>query len=300
MDRTKIDDAKVRDEIERLTGEAPLALQRLPGGDIGRSWRVRLRSGESLFAKSYAAHPEGGAMVAAEARGLTWLGDAGSLRVPRVRGASAPGTSKSPLLVLEWIEPADADARTAERLGRGLAALHRAGAPGFGFARDGFLGSLPQSNRSHPSWPAFFGAERLQPLRERARREGRLASGLDASIGRLIAQLPERVGDDEPPSRLHGDLWGGNWLCGAHGEPVLIDPAAYGGHREVDLAMMKLFGGFSQRVFDAYSEVCPLSPGHEERVPLYQLLPLLVHLVLFGRGYASAVERALEACGEAP
>ena len=107
------------------------------------------------------------------------------------------------------------------------------------------------------------------------------------------ARLPQRCGPAEPPARLHGDLWGGNLLTDEHGAPVLIDPAVYGGHREVDLAMMQLFGGFSARVFDAYHEAHPLAPGWRERAPLYQLYPLLVHVNLFGGSYLGGVRRAL-------
>ena len=131
------------------------------------------------------------------------------------------------------------------------------------------------------------------PLLDRARTQGLLGASLDGLASRLLARLDELVGPAEPPSRLHGDLWAGNWLCDTAGEPVLIDPAVYGGHREMDLAMMKLFGGFSPRVFDAYAEAAPLAPDWQERVPLYQLYPLLVHLNLFGTSYASGLERAI-------
>jgi fructosamine-3-kinase len=113
--------------------------------------------------------------------------------------------------------------------------------------------------------------------------------GFDA----LFGCLTERVGPDEPPARLHGDLWGGNLHVDEEGRPCLIDPAVYGGHREMDLAMMRLFGGFSPRVFAAYHEAYPLAPGWEDRVPLYQLYPLMVHVNLFGRGYVGSVEGAL-------
>ena len=116
---------------------------------------------------------------------------------------------------------------------------------------------------------------------------------MERLASQLLGQLPQIVGPDEPPARLHGDLWGGNWICAENGDPVLIDPAVYGGHRDIDLAMMRLFGGFGDRVFAAYRESYPLAEGSEERVPLYQLYPLLVHLNLFGTGYAGQVERAM-------
>ena len=110
----------------------------------------------------------------------------------------------------------------------------------------------------------------------------------------MCARLPELCGPAEPPARLHGDLWGGNAIADEHGEPVLIDPAVYGGHREIDLAMMRLFGGFGARCFAAYDEAYPLADGHAERVALYQLYPLLVHVNLFGGGYVASVERVLQ------
>jgi fructosamine-3-kinase len=125
---------------------------------------------------------------------------------------------------------------------------------------------------------------------------GALPHGGVVTIERVIERLPELAGPPEPPARLHGDLWGGNVLAGADGRPYLIDPAAYGGHREVDLAMLRLFGAPSPRTLAAYEEVHPLADGHERRVPLWQLFPLLVHAVLFGGSYgASAVRAARDA-----
>jgi fructosamine-3-kinase len=122
---------------------------------------------------------------------------------------------------------------------------------------------------------------------------GRASVRMRQGMARLLSQLPALVGPAEPPCRLHGDLWGGNMMCADDGSPCLFDPAVYGGHREVDLAMMRLFGGFGSRVFDAYDESAPLADGHAERVPLYQLYPLLVHVNLFGGGYAGSVEAAI-------
>ncbi len=131
---------------------------------------------------------------------------------------------------------------------------------------------------------SFYASRRLEPLAGRA--------GLADVVGRVCARIDALTGPAEPPSRLHGDLWSGNVLAGADGRPWLIDPAAYGGHREVDLAMLALFGRPSARTLAAYDEVWPRADGHEERVGLYQLFPLLVHAVLFGGGYAASAEAA--------
>lgn len=169
-----------------------------------------------------------------------------------------------------------------ERLGRGLAELHRVGGPP-GLERANFVGTLPQDNRGCANWCEFYVERRLRPLMLNRWRD---------RFERLFAALPHWL-PEEPLSRLHGDLWAGNALVGPQGEPCLIDPAVYIGHREVDLAMMRLFGGFGPRVWAAYEEAFPLSDGHQDRLPLYQLYPLLVHVHLFGGSYAAQVEQAL-------
>ena len=207
---------------------------------------------------------------------------------------SEPEPADAPaFLLLEFIRSARPRPEFDEQLGRGIAALHRAGAPSFGFEQPNFIGRLAQSNQPHDSWAEFYRVERLEPQLEIAARSGHAGAALRRDFERLFARLPELVGDVEAPARLHGDLWGGNLHVDEHGAPCLIDPAVYGGHREVDLAMMRLFGGFSERVFAAYAEAFPLSPGHAERTSLYQLYPLLTHLNLFGKSYASSVQQAL-------
>jgi len=169
--------------------------------------------------------------------------------------------------------------------------LHGAGPAGFGFGEPNFIGRLSQSNGEQPTWAEFYRAERLEPqLRLAIEAVVRRAPWRATSNG-CFASFAELVGEPEPPARLHGDLWGGNLLVDEQGAPCLIDPAAYGGHREMDLAMMRLFGGFGARTFSAYAEAFPLSPGHQERVQLCQLYPLLVHLNLFGGGYLDSVRR---------
>jgi fructosamine-3-kinase len=198
-----------------------------------------------------------------------------------------------PLLVLEYLEPGPAGPRFDEELGRGLAQLHRAGAERFGLDHDNFIGTLPQDNTFQETWANFYRERRLRPQLKRALDAGLASTHLAQRFDRLFRKLDDLVGPSEAPCRLHGDLWGGNLHCTKQGMPALIDPAVYAGHREVDLAMMRLFGGFDSRVFSAYDEAFQLAPGHDERRSLCQLYPLMVHLNLFGAGYLGAVERAL-------
>jgi fructosamine-3-kinase len=259
------------------------------GGDINRALRARLADGRELFVKYRDDAPAG--MYRAEALGLAWLAEADGPRTPSVVAVGDDGPPR--FLALEWIDRGAPAPGHDEELGRGLARLHRAGAPAFGLDADNFIGSLPQANAPAASWPEFYAARRLEPLARRAVADGRLPGRFLDGLERLRERLPDLLGPPEPPARLHGDLWGGNAMTGADGRPVLVDPAAYGGHREVDLAMMRLFGGFSRAVFAAYEEAHPLAAGHEERVELHQLYPVLVHVCLFGGGYARSAERIM-------
>ncbi|MET0388527.1 MAG: fructosamine kinase family protein [Polyangiales bacterium] len=263
------------------------------GGDINTASRVELADGRVLFVKSQTAALPG--LFPSEASGLAWLREASALRIPEVHLASDADELGPACLVLEHIQVGRRGPQHDEQLGAGLAALHRAGADHFGLGYDNYLATLTQNNRAAERWAEFYGERRIRPLTERAARQGHLDARLTRRVETLIARLPELVGPDEPPARLHGDLWSGNALCDEHGAPVLIDPAVYGGHREIDLAMMRLFGGFSERVFAAYAAAYPLAPGHTERVALYQLYPLLAHVNLFGSSYVSGVERCVAA-----
>lgn len=261
------------------------------GGDINQAYHVRLADGRQVFVKTHNSAPPG--MFRCEAEGLRWLADARALRVPEVLLACDADELGPACLVLEAIQTGRRGGDFAERLGAGLAAMHAAGAPGFGFAHPNYLATLRQDNRACERWGDFYAERRIAPLTQRAAQRGVLPGGLVRKIEQLLSRIPELVGPDEPPARLHGDLWGGNLMCDRHGAPVLIDPAVYGGHREIDLAMMRLFGGFPEAVFDAYRAACPLHPGYAERLPLYQLYPLLAHVNLFGAGYVPQVERCI-------
>lgn len=270
--------------------------RRVTGGDVSEAFEVRFGSGKRAFVKTHPSAPPG--MYDAEAHGLGWLRAADpersgrAPRIPEVLAVSTP-ESAAPFLALEWIAPRPRVADWDERFAHALAALHRAGAPGFGLDRPNFIGRLPQDNTPAETWSEFYVTRRLEPQLRRAV-DGKNASlTMKSGFARLFARMESRVEDPEPPARLHGDLWSGNVMADDAGEPCLVDPAVYGGSREVDLAMMRLFGGFSEAVFRAYDEVFPLGEGHEDRVPLYQLYPLLVHLNLFGHGYGDQVEAAL-------
>lgn len=287
--------AGVRGAVEAALSGRIVATLPVSGGDINDAHRVSLADGRTVFVKTNdAADPS---MFPAEARGLAFLAEPDALRVPSVLAVSAGDPGAPSFLALEYLESRTRVPAFDEQLGRGLARLHRSGTDTYGLGYDNFIGRLPQSNRTKGTWAEFYREERLAPQLRRAANSGLATARMRRGLERLFARMEEHVGPSEPPARLHGDLWAGNLHVDDRGEPCLIDPAAYNGHREVDLAMMRLFGGFSPRTFAAYEEVFPLSGGHEARVPLYQLYPLLVHVNLFGGSYTGAVERALAAFG---
>lgn len=284
----------MRAEVERAVGQAigsPVRRARpVSGGSINEAFACQLADGRRVFVKSN----RGGdpRMFPAEARGLAWLAEAGALRVPRVMAVNADRAAV-PFLVLEHLEPARPGQDHAAALGRGLAALHRHGAPGFGLDHDNFLATLEQDNTPADDWPSFFIHRRLEPQVRRAIDGGQAPASWGGAFERLYARMDELAGPPEPPARLHGDLWSGNLHTDERGEPVLIDPAVYGGHREIDLAMLQLFGCPGPRCTGAYDEVYRRAPGHEERIALYQLYPLLAHVNLFGGRYVASVDAAL-------
>ncbi|MCS6798904.1 MAG: fructosamine kinase family protein [Myxococcota bacterium] len=276
-------DDDLRASLETLLDEPVARLQPVRGGDVHRAFRVETRGRERWFAKHSPSAPRD--LFEAEARGLHWLATAGALRIPAVR-ACGQGW-----LVLEWIEPGAPSPTFDVELGEGLAALHRAGAPCIGLDHDNYIGTLPQANASIANWPAFWRERRLLPQIDRA--ASRLPRELRAELERL-AQCLESLLPDEAPARLHGDLWAGNCIVAANGKAVLVDPAVYGGAREVDLAMMELFGGFGPRVFEAYEAAWPTARTDRRlRRAIYQLYYLLVHVNLFGSGWIPALARTL-------
>jgi fructosamine-3-kinase len=261
----------VAGRAEALLGTAVVATSPVAGGDVCVAIRLRLSDGTSALVKTRAHAPPD--FFRSEAAGLGWLAEAGGVRTPEVLAA------EDDCLILRYVEAGRPSVEAAEALGRELAATHAAGAPVFGSSgQDGYIGSLPMPNRPAERWPEFFATRRLLPYLRLAVDRGGLTRADADALEQVVARIDELTGPDEPPSRLHGDLWSGNVIWAHDGSVYVIDPAAYGGHRETDLAMLALFGlPHLQRVIDAYHEVTPLAEGWHERVGLYQLYPLLVH-----------------------
>jgi fructosamine-3-kinase len=270
--------------VESATGVSVESLTPIAGGSICRAWRVMLADGRTVFAKSHPDPPP--EFFRSEARGLAWLAYAGAVPLPEVLGVGED------VLVLSWIPAGTPSAAAAAELGRGLAMLHQAGAPSFGAGWPGYIGELPMDNTPSGSWPDFYVRRRLEPYVRQARDAGSFSAEDVAIFERLGGRVAELAGPEELPARIHGDLWSGNVVWSDRA--VLVDPAAHGGHRENDLAMLALFGApYLAEIMAGYQEVWPLADGWAERVGLHQLQPLLVHTVLFGGGYgAQAVATA--------
>ncbi len=274
---------------EALLGVGIVSTTPVAGGDICTVTRLRLTDGRGAVIKTRPQAPEG--FFAREATSLRWLREAGGARVPEVLADA------DDCLILEWVEPLRPTSDAAEKFGRALAATHAAGSAEFGADVDGYIGLAPLPNRPLPTWAEFYASRRVMPYVRAAVDRGALQPHDATTIEQVMHRIHDLAGPAEPPARIHGDLWSGNLVWAADADVWMIDPAAHGGHRETDLAMLSLFGiPHLQRVLDAYDEAAPLADGWHDRVGLHQLHPLLVHAVLFGGTYggrAAAAARAL-------
>ncbi len=305
--------------LTRLLGDAPTAARSLGGQHGAGHFRLTLADGSQAFAKvqtdarneagrlsaaclaaaagvtadqaaEFAADPGG---LAAEAASLRWLADAEAAPVPAVLAAD------DGCLVIEWLDSEQPARMAGAVFGRELARLHAVGAQQFGAPWPGVIAGLPlpntQPNAEAGSWPEWFAANRVLPYVRIARDSGTLDSDQSRLIESAAARVPEVSGPPELPSRIHGDCWAGNVLW-SRSRGWLIDPAAHGGHRETDLAMLALFGApHLPEIMAAYQDAVPLADGWRGRVPLHQLHPLLVHVCLFGSSYSAAAVDAARA-----
>lgn len=280
-----------RDAVERLRGGTVTGVREW-GGSI---FLVSLDSGEAVIAKQ-GVGPDA---PRAEAAGLRWLGEYGDVPVPQVYGHD------DTWLIMQYVPPASPSPGAAEVFGRNLAKLHLRGAGGFGSPppggpADAWMGVAPMRNRVCADWPSFYAQHRVLPYLRDCVDQQLFTKEQVKVFDELCARLGELGGPPEPPARIHGDAWSGNVHWG-HDGVWLIDPAAHGGHREGDLAMLQLFGtSLLNHILGAYEESArdegaPLADGWRERVPLHQLFPLLMHAAVFGGGYARQALTAAQA-----
>lgn len=258
----------------------------ISGGDIHAAYQITTPT-RALFVK-VPQHAHGADLLAAEAGGLALLRGKSPLLVPELIAQSAA----PPYLVLNYLKPAPPDRSAWEKLGRGLAALHRNTAPTFGLDHANFIGTLSQRNPMHTRWADFYAEARLLPQLQWAVDRKHLNTEDTAATERLCHRLPELL-PEEPPALIHGDFWSGNFHCATGGRMYLIDPAVCYAHREMDLALARLFGGFDAAFYAAYQAAYPLLSGWEERLPIYQLYYLLAHVNMFGAAYVGRTRRIL-------
>lgn len=265
----------------------PIHYEAVSGGSINNAYRIQSTAG-TFFLKTNDATRFSG-MFEAEVRGLKLLRES-AFTVPKPIAADNIGNTQ--FLLMEWVEQGAPSADFWDGFGQKLAQLHSITADSFGLNHDNYIGSLPQRNTETLSWPEFYRNNRLLPQIELAAKNNRLTPRMKQGFNALFHEL-ESLFPTEKPSLVHGDLWSGNLMVAEDGSPCIFDPAVYYGHREMDLAMMALFGGFGTAWETAYSRVCPLEKGWRGRIEIGQLYPLMVHVNLFGGGYAYDVERIL-------
>ena len=254
----------------------------LSGGCINHVHRLQTSIGD--FCIKYNLRDRFPEMFTSEADGLALLNNAGEIHVPDVCCTGYAGSFA--YILLEYIDEGRKSSSFMNDFGRSLARLHKHTAGYFGHKLDNYMGSLPQSNKKHTTWNLFFVEERLK--RQVSLANVYFSSSDVAAFERLYARLDELL-PVEPPALLHGDLWGGNYMVAPDGKACLIDPAVYYGHREVDIAMTTLFGGFDESFYASYQEEYPLEIGWQERLDIFKLYPLLIHLNLFGSGYLGSI-----------
>jgi fructosamine-3-kinase len=284
----------LKSNLEGLLQTQIIQQRPVSGGDINHAVRLDTADRRKLFLK-YNRSAQAPAMFRTEVLGLALLGASRVIAVPKVLHYGEAGEGWS-FLLMEYMLPGHKNRLFWEYFGQALANLHGNTSQQFGFSHDNFIGRLPQSNSRHTRWPEFYAEERLWPQMLLAQDRSLLNRDDEQALERLCRRL-HTICPEEAPALIHGDLWGGNFLCTLEGLPVLIDPAACFAHREMDLAMSRLFGGFDTVFYQSYQNAWPLEPGFEERLEVYQLYYLLVHVNLFGGGYVSQVRQILKKHG---
>lgn len=276
--------------IQEVFGEElsrPLSIHQVGGGCINQTAYFEFR-GQRYFLKW---NSQVGDLFEKEAMGLQLLQNSRTIKVPSVLRHGKIG--ENDYLCLEYIEKAPARREFWISFGRQLAAMHQQSAEHFGLDHDNHIGRLPQSNQPHIEWVDFFIQERLEPQLLMASQNGLINTAIQSQFESLYLQLSDLI-PEEKPALLHGDLWSGNMMCTTGNVPSIFDPAIYYGHREAELAFTQMFGGYDRLFYQSYQESFPLQPGHEKRVQIFNLYPLLVHVNLFGPSYLSGIRQTLD------
>lgn len=280
----------IRQKCSEILGADVVSVRPVAGGDINQAMLLDTVIGQFFLKVNLG--PMAISMFETEASGLELLAATKTIRTPSVLGFGS--SSEEAFLLLEYVQSGYRPSNFWEKFGASLASLHRSTAPSFGLGNDNFIGTLRQQNCQHSTWPEFYINERLLPQLEIAKQQNCLHSDDFQAFEKLFKRIPELC-PEESPSLTHGDLWSGNFLCNNLGNPVIFDPAISYAHREMDLAMSRLFGGFDRTFYSSYEAVWPLVPGFEQRLEIYQLYYLLVHVNLFGGGYVGSVRSILKA-----
>lgn len=283
--------ASFRNYLSNLFEPSPVkSWKAISGGDINDAFKVQFESGGSYFLKLNSQFKA--TFFEAESNGLKALRASLAIRIPEIYFyGDFQGQS---YLILEWIHPGEKSSSFPRLLAEGLVKLHQQTAQNFGWEQDNYIGSLRQENGWLNSWPEFYAEFRILPKVKMAYDRGLLRKSDLIGVEAFLKAYPSLIPTEEP-ALLHGDLWSGNVISDENGAPVLIDPSVYYGFREMDLAMMKLFGGFSSGFYSEYNTLFPLEDSWEERIPYHQLYPLLVHLNLFGSSYYADCHRVWKA-----
>ncbi len=281
--------SKIFQAILRDCGIQALHSSPVSGGDINQAYCIVEKGRKSFLKLNDAGRYPG--MFRKEAKGLELLKSACGLTVPAVYKSGE--TFHTQYLLIEWLDRGQAQPDFSVHFGRELARLHQQPQAYFGFEEDNFIGSLPQENTRWDSWHDFYAHCRILPLSHRLHRLGSF-SVKDITLAEKLSERFKDIFPDEPPALLHGDLWSGNYLISSDGFAAIFDPAVYFGHREMDIGMSKLFGGFVPGFYEAYHEYYPLETGWQERTELSQLYPILVHAIIFGGHYVRSASEIME------
>lgn len=284
---------EIEKEIQKSTRKQAeiIHTESVHGGDIHAAFKVITKENTYFLKTSEGIPPH---LFKKEFNGLQLLKKKNVIAIPKPIAYGTAG--KHEFLLLEFIEKKSADSHFWETFAKKIAALHQCTAETFGFQEDNYIGPLPQPNSPYARWSDFYISQRLQPLIRKCIDQNLLEKTFIDKAMQLYNNIPD-IFPEEKPALLHGDLWGGNYLCGPDAQPYLFDPAVYYGHREIDLAMTRLFGGFDRRFYWNYNDHFPLAPEWQKRIRLCQLYPLLVHSLLFGGGYVQQVRSIIKEYG---